>query len=141
MLYNYCNTNYNFLLIFLGEPTMNTQYNTNNVFYKILQKEISCNVVAENNNALAFYDINPQAPLHVLVIPKGNYVNAVDFFSNATSLEILDFNALVVEVVEKLNVTKGFRLISNNGNESGQEVPHYHMHILGGKQLGKLLDN
>lgn len=120
---------------------MNTQYNTNNVFYKILQKQIPCNVVAENNNALAFYDINPQAPLHVLVIPKGNYVNAVDFFSNATSLEILDFNNLIIEVVQKLNVVKGFRLISNNGTESGQEIPHYHMHILGGKQLGKLLDN
>jgi len=115
-------------------------YSTSNIFARIIRKEIPCHLVAETPHSLAFYDAHPNAPVHVLVIPKGPYESASVFFTQAPSHEILDFCALVGRIPEQLGLKEnGYRLISNEGHNAGQEVPHFHMHILGGKVLGPLL--
>ncbi len=114
-------------------------YNENNIFYKIIKGDIKANIIMDNSNALSFYDIAPKAPIHALVIPKGKYINALDFCQNATMQEMADFNKTIADTIEKLNITDGFRVISNSGVNGGQEVPHYHIHILAGKKLGKML--
>lgn len=117
-------------------------YNSDNIFARILKCEIPCNKVDEDPYFLAFHDIQPKAPIHVLVIPKGSYEDAQDFNSRATSDEIIGFYKGVAKVVDKLNIKDhGFRLICNTGLNGGQEVPHYHVHILGGKKLGPMLGN
>ncbi|RMD47658.1 MAG: HIT domain-containing protein, partial [Alphaproteobacteria bacterium] len=95
-------------------------------------------------HTLAFHDINPQAPVHVLVIPKGRYVNFDHFCAEASEAEIVDFHRAVAEVVRQLNLAPGqggggYRVISNAGVNGVQEVPHYHLHILGGRRLGRML--
>ena len=120
---------------------MKNSYDKNNIFAKILRSEIPCNKILENDFALAFSDINPQAPVHVLVIPKNAYVSFYDFTNNAEIREVELFWKLVNDVIVKENIhSKGFRLITNSGNDGNQDVPHFHIHILGGKNLGRMIN-
>jgi len=115
-------------------------YDPNNIFAKILRGEIPCTKVYEDEHALAFEDINPQAPIHVLVIPKGAYVSMDDFASDASDAEITGFFRAVGTVARELGVAvPGYRMLANHGVNGGQEVPHFHVHIFGGKKLGPML--
>lgn len=115
-------------------------YDDQNVFAKILRGEIPNDTVYENDSVLAFNDIAPQAPVHVLVIPKGAYVSAADFGAKASAREIEAFWRAVSKIAEDLGVAEtGYRLIANHGSDGGQEVPHFHVHILGGRRLGPML--
>ena len=117
-------------------------YDTNNIFAKILRGEIPCNKVYEDTFVLAFHDIAPSAPVHVLVIPKGEYVSFDDFATNAPAGFMHDFFASVRKVAAQLGVVEcGYRLITNHGADASQSVPHFHVHILAGKQMGALLPN
>ena len=120
---------------------MEFKYDKENIFAKILRKEIPNDTVIETDLSLAFKDINPMAPVHILVIPKGPYVNYDHFVSNASNEEILDFNNTVKEVIKKFDLDpvrngNGYRLIANTGLNGVQEVPHLHFHILGGRNMG-----
>ncbi|MGF1553221.1 MAG: HIT domain-containing protein [Paracoccaceae bacterium] len=119
-------------------------YDPENVFAKILRGEIPNSTVAETEHSLAFHDIAPKARVHVLVIPKGAYVDAADFGANASEAELADFQRLVARVAAEAGVApsaggEGFRLIANTGVHGVQEVPHYHIHVIGGEQLGRML--
>ena len=117
-----------------------TPYDDTNVFAKILRGEIPCDKVFENESALAFRDLSPQAPTHILIIPKGRYLSAQDFFSTATAAELSGFARAVAEVAADAGVVaSGYRLISNHGADAHQEVPHFHLHLLAGAPLGGLL--
>ena len=120
-------------------------YDDQNVFAKILRGEIPNKTVAETEHSLAFHDIRPQAPLHVLVIPKGAYVNFDHFAAEASDAEILDFNRLIARLCAELGAAPaagglGYRLIANAHEAGVQEVPHLHFHILGGRVLGRMLE-
>lgn len=120
-------------------------YDDTNIFAKVLRGEIPNRTVLETEHSLAFEDIHPQAPTHVLVIPRGKYVTSDHFAEAASEAEIVDFTRAVAAVCCKLGLQPcdggtGFRLISNSGPDSHQEVPHYHVHILAGRRLGRLLD-
>ena len=115
-------------------------YDKNNIFAHILAGKIPCDKIAENDNAFAFYDINPQAVQHALVVPKGEYVSLVDFCAKASAQEMADWLKLIGEVAATLGVDKtGYRLLINNGADARQEVPHLHAHIAGGEDLGHML--
>jgi diadenosine tetraphosphate (Ap4A) HIT family hydrolase len=115
-------------------------YDDQNVFAKILRGEIPCNKVYEDEWALAFHDIAPQAPVHVLVIPKGPYVSWDDFSQNASAEEIAGFVRAVGHVAREQGlVERGYRLLANTGLRAGQEVPHLHVHLFGGAPLGPML--
>jgi diadenosine tetraphosphate (Ap4A) HIT family hydrolase len=115
-------------------------YDDTNIFARILRGEIPCQRLYEDEFALAFPDIKPQAPHHVLVIPKGKYVSITDFGATATPEEITGFFRAVALVAEKVGVAgSGYRMIANAGPDSHQEVPHFHVHIIGGRRLGALL--
>jgi len=115
-------------------------YDPANIFARILRGEIPCKRVHEDEFALAFHDINPLAPSHVLVIPKGAYVSAADFHAGATTEEIAGFWRAVSLVAKSLGLeATGYRLLANMGLHSGQEVPHFHVHILGGWPLGRMV--
>jgi histidine triad (HIT) family protein len=115
-------------------------YDDQNIFAKILRREIPSKTVFDDRYALAFNDINPQSPTHILVIPKGAYVSWDDFSANASDAEIVGFVKAVGEVARAAGlVSPGYRLLANNGLDSHQEVPHLHVHIFAGKQLGPLL--
>ncbi|MCL2567747.1 MAG: HIT domain-containing protein [Alphaproteobacteria bacterium] len=115
-------------------------YDENNIFHKIIKKEIEAKVIFENNTAISFYDINPQALVHALVIPKGKYVNILDF-ATAAAEEQQGLNEAIAETVKLLGLSDGgFRLISNCGINGGQEVAHLHFHILGGENIGKMIN-
>jgi histidine triad (HIT) family protein len=115
-------------------------YDPNNVFARILRGEIPAKKVHENAHALAFHDISPQAPVHVLVIPKGAYVQMDEFTRNASEAELAGFLRAVGEVARLTGVDKtGYRLIVNNGRDGRQDVPHLHLHVLGGAPLGRML--
>ncbi len=115
-------------------------YDTNNVFARILRGEIPCTRIYENDHAIAFNDLHPQAPTHILVIPKGPYADHKDFAANASDAEVAGLHRAIVKVAEMAGVTEsGYRLISNCGANAGQEVPHYHVHVLGGRPLGPML--
>jgi len=115
-------------------------YDPNNIFAKILRGEIPCKKVYEDAYALAFPDIAPKAPMHVLVIPKGTYVTHNDFAARASDQEIAGFERAVGKVAQMVGAAEGgYRLISNCGINAHQEVPHYHVHILGGRMLGPML--
>ncbi|MEN3975366.1 histidine triad nucleotide-binding protein [Emcibacter sp. SYSU 3D8] len=117
-----------------------TAYDQNNIFARILRGEIPCKKVYEDDHALAFHDINPQAPIHVLVIPKGPYVSMADFTANAPDDLTLGFFRAVGKVAADLELTEpGYRILANHGPDSHQEVPHLHIHIFGGKRLGPML--
>lgn len=111
-------------------------YDKNNIFYKILQKEIPAKIVYEDEVCLAFYDINPSAKIHVLVITKGCYTNFSDFVEKETAETVQKFFKSVSHVAELLGISSsGYRILSNTGPDAGQEVNHFHIHILGGEQL------
>ena len=112
-------------------------YDPSNIFARILRGEIPCKAVYENDHALAFHDINPQMPVHVLVIPKGPYVTFDELAANGTTEELADFVRAVGEVARLTGVTDcGYRLIANNGVDAHQEVQHLHVHVFGGKRIG-----
>ena len=115
-------------------------YDNNNVFAKILKCLIPCRKVYEDDFALSFYDAFPKAQFHVLVIPKGSYVSYYDFIENAPENEVVGFYRALHKTIQALDLNEsGFRLISNSGINGGQEVPHFHMHILGGEELGPMV--
>lgn len=115
-------------------------YDDQNIFAKILRGEIPNSTVLETEHSLAFRDIYPQAPTHVLVIPKGAYVCYDHFAQEASDAEILDYTRAIGKVCEMEGVANdGFRLISNAGEHGVQEVPHLHVHILAGRRLGRML--
>jgi diadenosine tetraphosphate (Ap4A) HIT family hydrolase len=115
-------------------------YDNDNIFAKILRGEIPCDRVYEDDWVLAFNDIEPQAPTHVLVIPKGQYASSDDFAANATGEEIIGFFRAVGRVARDLGaVAGGYRILSNCGPDAHQEVMHFHMHIFAGKDLGRMI--
>ena len=119
-------------------------YDDQNIFAKILRGEIPNHTILETEHALAFRDINPQAPHHVLVIPKGPYVSYDHFANDASDAEIVDFTRAVGQVAQAAGLSlgdggDGYRLISNTGTSGVQDVPHLHVHILGGRVLGPML--
>jgi len=114
-------------------------YDDQNIFAKILRGEIPCDKVYEDDHVLAFNDISPQAPVHILVIPKGAYVSIDDFGAQASPEEIKAFHTAIAQIVKDKGLeASGFRCIANTGAHGGQEVPHYHMHILGGEVIGPM---
>lgn len=118
---------------------MDFTYDDQNIFAKILRGEIPNQTVYENDHALAFSDIQPQAPVHVLVIPKGPYVSLDHFARDGSAEEQVGFLQAVAEVCRLTDVSAGFRAISNTRTHGVQDVPHYHMHIIGGQQMGRML--
>ena len=117
-------------------------YDHSNIFAKILKGTIPCTIVYEDDFALAFHDISPKAPLHVLIIPKGAYSTFDDFTTRATPDEISGFFRAAGTLAQTLNLKEsGYRVISNSGLNGGQEVPHFHLHLLGGKNLGPMIQS
>jgi diadenosine tetraphosphate (Ap4A) HIT family hydrolase len=115
-------------------------YDDSNIFARILRAELPCRKVYEDEHALAFHDIAPAAPVHVLVIPKGPYVSWDDFSERASDAEIAGFVRAVGKVArEQALVAPGYRLLANVGGDGGQEVPHLHVHLFGGRPLGPML--
>ena len=119
-------------------------YDPQNIFARILRGEIPNKTVLETAHTLAFHDIGPQAPVHVLVIPKGDYVNFDHFAAEASAEELVDFHRAAAQIVAQIGVApgdgqQGYRTISNAGDNGHQEVPHYHLHILAGRPLGPML--
>ena len=115
-------------------------YDDSNIFARILRGEIPNKTVAEDEFTLAFEDISPARAVHVLVIPKGSYVDWVDFAANAAPAEQAAFTRMIAHVAEITGIAEsGFRVISNIGVDGHQEVPHLHMHVLGGEPVGRML--
>ena len=115
-------------------------YDQGNVFARILRGELPNRTAYEDEHTLAFEDIHPQAPTHVLVIPKGPYVSLTDFAETATDAEIVSWVRAIGKVARQAGVDQtGFRTIANNGEDGAQDVPHLHMHVLGGRRLGRML--
>ncbi len=111
------------------------------IFTKIISREIPATIVYEDELCIAFRDINPQAPTHVLVIPKGRYISMADFSARASDAEIAGFIRAVGQVARDLGLeAPGYRLLANIGEDSGQEVPHLHIHLFAGRPLGAMLD-
>ena len=111
-------------------------YDKNNIFAKILTNQIPCNKVYEDDISLFFHDINPIAKIHVLGIPKTQSIDFSDFIENSDHKTISSFFKSVDLVIDKLNLKKtGYKIISNSGNDGGQEVPHFHIHIIGGEKI------
>jgi len=120
------------------DPTQ--PYDESNIFARILRGEIPSRAVYEDEWALAFHDIAPQSPVHILVIPKGAYVSWDDFAAKASDPEIADFTRTIAKVAASVGAdSQGYRLLSNVGKRGGQEVPHLHVHIFGGAPLGPML--
>ena len=114
-------------------------YKDDNIFAKILNKNLSTDIILENEHAIAFHDIAPKAPIHILIIPKGKYVKYDDFLDKASKDEIYHFFNLINQLVKDYNLEDtGYRLITNAGKNANQEVPHLHFHLLAGKNLGKM---
>ena len=119
-------------------------YDRNNIFAKILRKEIPCKKIFENDHVLSFYDINPQKKIHALVIPKGEYINLDDFNDKASDQEIIALSKAITEVSKILGIStdvgKGYRALTNLNEHGGQEVPHLHFHLFGGEKIGKMVE-
>ena len=119
-------------------------YDKNNIFAKILRKEIPCKKIFENDYVLSFHDINPQKKIHALVIPKGNYINLDDFNNRASDEEIVALSKAITEVSKILGISsdigKGYRALTNLDDHGGQEVPHLHFHLFGGEKIGKMVE-
>jgi len=119
-------------------------YDKNNIFAKILRKEILCKKIFENNHVLSFYDINPQKKIHALVIPKGDYTNLDDFNNRASDEEIVALSKAITEVSKILGIStdigKGYRALTNIDDHGGQDVPHLHFHLFGGEKIGKMVE-
>ena len=115
-------------------------YDDGNIFARILRGEIPARKVFENEWALAFHDIAPQAPIHVLVIPKGAYCSFADFSAKGGDAEIAGFFRAVGEVAREMGLEEpGYRILANMGEHGGQEVPHFHVHLFGGRSLGRMV--
>jgi diadenosine tetraphosphate (Ap4A) HIT family hydrolase len=115
-------------------------YDPNNIFAKILRGDIPNKTVYDDEHVLAFDDVNPQMPVHCLIIPKGEYISLSDFSANASEAEIVAFHRSIAKVVEAKGLENdGYRTICNTDTHGGQEVPHFHMHILGGKKCPPML--
>ena len=111
-------------------------YNQNNIFAKIIRKEISCDKIYEDKNVLFFYDINPQAKIHILGVPKTPVVDFSDFIASSDEKTIVNFFQKTKEIIKNLKLEEsGYRIITNMGKDANQEVPHFHIHILGGENL------
>ena len=124
----------------MNPPSRPPAYDPNNPFAKILRGEIPCQKVFENEHALAFHDIRPQAPVHVLVIPTGAYIDMDDFGRRASLAEIAGFFRAVAEVARQLGLAEGgYRFLANQGRDAHQEVFHFHIHIFGGRDLGGMI--
>ena len=119
-------------------------YDKNNIFAKILRKEIPCKKIFENNHVLSFHDINPQKKIHALVIPKGAYINLDDFNNRASDEEIVALSKAITKVSKLLGISmdtgKGYRALTNLDDHGGQEVPHLHFHLFGGEKIGKMVE-
>jgi histidine triad (HIT) family protein len=119
-------------------------YDKNNIFAKILRKEIPCKKIYENDHVLSFHDINPQKKIHALIIPKGDYINLDDFNNRASDQEIIALSKAITEVSKILGVStdtgKGYRALTNLDDHGGQEVPHLHFHLFGGEKIGKMVE-
>ena len=119
-------------------------YDKNNIFAKILKKEIPCKKIFENDYVLSFYDINPQKKIHALVIPKGEYIDLDDFNNRASDQEIVALSKAITEVSKILGIStdngKGYRALTNLDDHGGQEVPHLHFHLFGGEKIGKMVE-
>ena len=122
---------------------MDYKYDKENIFAKILRKEIPCNKIYEDEFVLSFHDINPQKKIHALVIPKGKYVDLDDFSQNASPEEMVGLLKGINTVAKKLNISvdtgKGYRALANISEDGGQEVPHLHFHLFGGEKIGKMV--
>lgn len=119
---------------------MSRAYDASNIFARILRGEIPCKKLLETEHALAFPDINPQAPTHILVIPKGAYIDFDDFSARASTVEIADYIQAIGAVARQAGVAEsGYRLLSNCGMNAHQEVPHLHVHVFGGRALGPMI--
>jgi histidine triad (HIT) family protein len=115
-------------------------YDRNNVFARILRGEIPCKKVYEDAHVLAFHDINPQSPTHILVIPKGEYVSLDDFSEKASAEEIAALVRALGQLAREHGVAEsGYRILANTGSAAHQEVPHFHVHLFGGRDLGGML--
>ena len=117
-------------------------YDPDNIFAKILRGEIPCDKVYEDEWALAFHDIAPQAPVHILVVPKGEWVSWDDFSTGASAEQIAGFVRAVGHVARSNGLVEpGYRLLANVGGDGGQEVPHLHVHVFGGRPLGRMISS
>ena len=120
------------------------KYDDQNIFAKILRGEIPCNKIYEDNFVLSFHDINPQKKIHVLVIPKGKYIDLDDFSVNASPEEMVGLLKGINTVAKKLGISteagKGYRALVNISEDGGQEVPHLHFHLFGGERVGKMVE-
>lgn len=115
-------------------------YDPNNIFAKIIRCEVPCKKVYENDYAIAFHDLHPSAPVHVLVIPKGEYKSFDDFTQKATPTEMSEFYKSVQKVASGLDLVEtGYRLVANHGPDASQAVPHFHIHLLGKRKLGPIV--
>tara|TARA_B100001173_G_scaffold268033_1_gene244233 strand:- start:458 stop:823 length:366 start_codon:yes stop_codon:yes gene_type:complete len=119
------------------------KYDDQNIFAKILRKEIPCNIIYEDDFVLSFYDINPQKKIHALVIPKGKYIDLDDFSLNAKPEEMVGLLKGINIVAKKLGIStevgNGYRALVNVNDDGGQEVPHLHFHLFGGEKVGKMV--
>jgi len=119
-------------------------YDDNNIFAKILRKEIPCKKIYEDEFVLSFYDINPQKKIHALVIPKGKYIDLDDFTTKASASEIVGLLKGISTVAKELGISadkgKGYRALTNINEHGGQEVPHLHFHLFGGEKVGKMVE-
>ena len=119
-------------------------YDKNNIFAKILRKEIPCKKIFENDHVLSFHDVDPQKKIHALVIPKGEYIDLDDFNNRASDQEIVALSKAITEVSKILGIStdtgEGYRALTNLGDHGGQEVPHLHFHLFGGQKIGKMVE-
>ena len=119
-------------------------YDKNNIFAKIIRKEIPCKKIFENEYILSFYDINPQKKIHALIIPKGEYIDLDDFNNKASDQEIVALSKGITHVAKLLGIStdkgKGYRVLTNLNDHGGQEVPHLHFHLFGGEKVGKMVE-
>jgi histidine triad (HIT) family protein len=115
-------------------------YDRNNVFARILRGELPCDKVYEDEHVLAFRDIRPQAPIHIVLIPKGEYVSVDDFSEQASEAELAAFVRAISRIAREQGVSEsGYRILANQGPAAHQEVPHFHLHLFGGRDLGPML--
>ena len=119
---------------------MNAEYNENNVFAKIIKKQIKAEIILENEFIISFHDINPRAKVHVLILPKNKYTDIYDFSNSANKEEKEAIFEAFKIIIEKFNLkSSGSRIITNHGTNGRQEVPHLHFHLLGGNDVGKMI--
>ena len=115
-------------------------YNSQNLFAKIIRKEIPCNKVYEDDKVIAFHDINPVAPIHILVLPKGEYISFDDFAATSSAADIANFFQTIQKIANEAGIIEnGYRLIMNHGSDASQTIDHFHVHIIAGKALGGLI--